>query len=69
MVYTLIERTAECICHGTLAHHFSEVEDIAVPIDQALAAKTGAARERPNPDLSVKPTKEVMVGFQECRRT
>src|SRR3954453_15526494 len=30
VVYALIGRTAECICRGSLAHHHSEVEDIAV---------------------------------------
>jgi hypothetical protein len=63
--YTLIERTAECKCRGGLAHDHPEVEDIAVPADQAPATKAGAAGAGPEPDLTVTPVKEGMVGFQE----
>jgi hypothetical protein len=65
VVRTLIERTAECICRGGLAHHHLEVEDIAVPIGQAPATRAGAAGARPESDLAVTPIEEDMVGFQE----
>jgi hypothetical protein len=54
---TLIERTAECKCRGGLAHH-PEIEDIAIPTDQAPATKAGAAGAGPSQNLAVRPVEE-----------
>jgi hypothetical protein len=46
--YTLIERTTECKCRGGLAHDHPEIEDIAVPADQAPMTKAGLQERGPS---------------------